>query len=100
MPSTGPRHEQPEEVDAIEAASSLLFSSLDAEMTADGDGDAKQGSPLGAVGVLFGGIVLLLGGGYLMRGQIQARMGNLSGSIQIPERGLRCSASGQSSLWV
>jgi len=66
-------HDAQESVDAIEAASSLLLSSLDAEMSTDSDEDGKkQGSPLLAVGFVLGGIFVLLGGGYLLRGQIQS----------------------------
>ena len=68
-------HGQVQEVDAIEAASTMLLSSLDAEMTIEGEEDAKQVSPILAIGLVLGGLGLLLGGGYMLRGQIQAGTG-------------------------
>ena len=47
--------------------SSMLLSTLDSEV----EGEEKPASPLAAVGLLLGGIVLLLGSGYLLREQIQ-----------------------------
>lgn len=72
---TSQTHGQAQEVDAIEAASTMLLSSLDAEMTIEGEEDSKQASPVLAIVLVLGGLGLLLGGGYMLRGQIQAGPG-------------------------
>jgi hypothetical protein len=75
------KDENEEEVkDVIGTASSLILNSLDAEMSTDGE--EKQSSPLVALGALLGGILLLAGGGYLLRDQIQSFLEFFIGAVE------------------
>jgi hypothetical protein len=54
---------------AIEGAASLLLNTLDGEVAAQ---EEKSVSPAIGIAVMLGGVLALLGGGYLLKDQIQA----------------------------